>query len=171
MEKPGREAESKGVGGSLDSQACFPSCPIATALVTPASHLPTCPDDPQHSCLCPQSLSSVLPSCHTSPQYSHFLAPSYLPSVPTSVPMASTTKSADLPTWPVSSPGPQARTFCVPASGLTWTSKGLGQRGSRCQCQQVPLPEAPSSPPSPCSLPPFLLPLDGSDDSYLRGMA
>lgn len=34
-----------------------------------------------------------------------------LPKVPTSVPMASTTKSADLPTMPVSRPGPHALTF------------------------------------------------------------
>lgn len=54
----------------------------------------------------------------------------HLPNVPTSVPMASTTKSADLPTWPVSKPGPQARTFCAPASGLTCTSKGLGEGGA-----------------------------------------
>lgn len=39
--------------------------------------------------------------------------------------MASTTKSALLPTIPVSRPGPQALTFWGPASSLTWTSNGL----------------------------------------------
>lgn len=48
-----------------------------------------------------------------------------VPSVPTSVPMASTTKSALFPTIPVSRPGPQALTFWGPASSLTWTSNGL----------------------------------------------
>lgn len=48
-----------------------------------------------------------------------------LPSVPTLSPTASTTKSADFPTTPPSSPGPQARTFCWPASGPTLTSIGL----------------------------------------------
>ena len=48
-----------------------------------------------------------------------------VPSVPTSVPMASTTKSALFPTMPVSRPGPQALTFWGPASSLTWTSNGL----------------------------------------------
>src|SRR4029434_244466 len=46
-----------------------------------------------------------------------------LPSVPTSVPMASTTKSADFPTIPVSRPGPHALTFSRPASSLTHTTE------------------------------------------------
>lgn len=85
---------------------------------------------------CPICLTLTLPAFP-------LLPPSHLPNVPTSVPMASTTKSADLPTWPVSRPGPQARTFCTPASGLTCTSKGLDQEGAgvsagRCTHQGYP---------------------------------
>lgn len=64
---------------------------------------------------------------------------SNLPSVPTLSPTASTTKSADFPTTPPSSPGPQALTFCWPASAPIFTSMGLKPengliRHSELQC-------------------------------------
>lgn len=159
MEKPGARW-----GGSEGTRQLGLSGRYSTPPPTPTrtlmSHFPVHPDAPQHS----HSLSPVNPlhpsPCQTPPQHPYLLPPSHSPSVPTSVPMASTTKSADLPTWPVSKPGPQARTFCAPASGLTWTSKGLGQRGSWYQCQEVHLPRAPllSSLKSPCS-PPLLSPM------------
>lgn len=43
----------------------------------------------------------------------------HLPRDPTSEPTDSTTKSAERPTIPPWRPGPQARTFCMPASGPT----------------------------------------------------
>lgn len=106
----------------------------------------------------PTSGRSPVSLHHTAPQHSHLLPPNHLPSVPTSVPMASTTKSADLPTWPVSKPGPQARTFCAPASGLTCTSKGLDTEGASVNVEKCPHQKSPSSLPAESQAAGSLLP-------------
>lgn len=119
MEKPGEEGQGSESIRRSQASGRSPMFPSAPSPVTPMSPLYAYPDSlPCLTVLPSSSSTSVLfVTC--------LMPPSHLPSVPTSVPMASTTKSADLPTWPVSNPGPHARTFWAPASGLTWTSKGL----------------------------------------------
>lgn len=150
------------VPGASLSRRHHPDHPTSHLPVSSRNSLALPPPDPSHP---------PLPTCHH---------PSHLPSVPTSVPMASTTKSADLPTWPVSKPGPQARTFCTPASGLTCTSKGLGKEGAgvhagSCPHQRYSSPSLPSeSQAARLPLPPSEGPdleARGPHGAYLRGMA
>ena len=142
----------KRLGHPERSPITLPASPPQSHPFQRLSHLNTGPN----SCLLPPSHSPV--SLHyTTPRNSHL---GHLPSVPTSVPMASTTKSADLPTWPVSKPGPQARTFCMPASGLTCTSKGLGKEAAGVNIPRCPHQRYPSSlcsePQAACLPPPTL---------------
>lgn len=101
----------------------------------PTKPHPTKPQSPSHAVIAVVSQEFVTSTAIS--KYFRRAKQSNIPREPTSVPMDSTTKSADLPTIPSCSPGPQARTFWGPASWPMWTSKGLQEKEAQLETYRL----------------------------------